>query len=63
MTEPQLLKLLRKQARASSQSEVAKALGVTQQHLCDVLKGRRGISDRLASKLGFIRRVTFEPKS
>jgi hypothetical protein len=62
MTELQLLKLLRKQVRASSLGEVAKTLSVTPQYLCDVLKGRRGISDRLASNMGFIRRVTFEPK-
>lgn len=43
----------------ATQKEAAKNIGVSEQFLSDVLKGRREISERLASKLGFRRTVRF----
>ena len=44
-----------------SAKAVATRMGLSQQYLCDVRKGRREVSDRLASMLGLRRIVTFEP--
>lgn len=35
-----------------SQKSAAKALGISQQYLCDLLKGRRPFSARVLQKLG-----------
>ncbi len=44
-----------------SAKAVAARMGLSPQYLCDVRKGRREVSDRLAQKLGLRRIVTFEP--
>lgn len=43
----------------TTQKRVAIALGVSPQYLCDIIKGRREISEQVAEKLGFERVVTF----
>ena len=43
-----------------SQDTLARALNISPQYLCDVLKGRRSVSANLAQKLGYRRRVMFE---
>ena len=42
-----------------TQKRAAKDLGISQQYLCDVLKGRREISATLADQLGYERVVMF----
>lgn len=42
-----------------SQKAVAKKLGVSQQYLTDVLKGRRDISDTVARKMGYEKVAVF----
>jgi len=36
-----------------SQSATARQLGYSPQYICDIMKGRRGISAELASRLGY----------
>ena len=38
---------------AGSQARVAEALGVTPAYLSDILRGKRGISDEFAARLGY----------
>lgn len=44
---------------SGSQKEAAKRLKVTPAYLHDVLKGRRGITEKLAAKLGWEKQVTW----
>lgn len=44
---------------AGTQKTVAKALGISQQYLCEVLSGRRDVSRSLAVKLGYRRVIAF----
>jgi plasmid maintenance system antidote protein VapI len=53
------LQMLKAECKKSSQSKVAKRLGVSRQFICDVLKGRRDITDRLLEGLGVEKRVTY----
>lgn len=46
--------------KGSSQSKVAKTLGISSPFLSDVLKGRRDISSRLAEAMGYKKIVMFE---
>jgi len=59
ITESELIEKLRKRASESTQRAVAQELGISIQMLNDLLHGRRQVSDRLASVLGFERRVVF----
>lgn len=43
----------------TTQKQVSIALGISPQYLCDIIKGRREISEQVAEKLGFERVVTF----
>ena len=44
------------------QVRAAEALGVSRQHLNDVLHGRRGISLAIYGGLGYTREVVYRPK-
>lgn len=44
---------------AGTQKAVAKELRISQQFLCEVLSGKRDVSQSLAQKLGFKRVVGF----
>ena len=46
---------------AGSQKLAAAQMGISQQHLCDVLAGRRELGDGVLSRLGYRRVVRFEP--
>lgn len=58
-----LIAILRSACAAGGQQAWARAHGLSPQYVCDVLKGRRDVSERLANELGFLRRVVFEPFS
>lgn len=58
-SEETLIKILEAAVVLSSQKTVAKNLGISQQFICDVLKKRRGISERLAKKMGYKKIVYF----
>lgn len=60
--ESEVIKQIGQLAAASSQKAVAKELKVHPQVICDVLQGRRNISQRLASALGYRRVFGFVPK-
>ena len=45
--------------RGLTQSSWADAMGFSRQFICDVLAGRRPITERLAKALGYERRVVF----
>jgi plasmid maintenance system antidote protein VapI len=42
-----------------TQAEAAKALGISQQHIHDLLHRRRGLSPKVLSKLGLKRVVSY----
>jgi plasmid maintenance system antidote protein VapI len=55
------LEALRAKIKAlGSQSAVARELGITRAYMSDIVRGRRGISPRIANSLGFKKRVVFE---
>lgn len=47
-------------AGAGNQKAAAKRLGVSEQYLCDVLKGRREPGKKLLNALGYRRVVVYE---
>lgn len=59
-TEKYLVQTLRLRARKTSQVQVAKELGLSPAFICDVLKGRREVTERLARKMGYRKIVEFE---
>ena len=52
-------RLYREIEKHGNQKKTAKALGISQQFLTDVLKGRRSPGDRLLRALGMEKRVEF----
>lgn len=62
INEQQLIDILKRQVKGSSQKAVALKLGVTPQFLCDVLGRRRNISETLARALGYSREYVFIPR-
>jgi plasmid maintenance system antidote protein VapI len=52
---------LRRRVKESTQKDAAKSLKVTPQFICDVLKGRREISETLAKRLGYKRVTQYVP--
>ncbi len=52
-TYEELLSYLKDRCKASTQTQVAIELDISQQYLGDVLRGNRTISKQLALKLGF----------
>jgi hypothetical protein len=52
-------KLLREIQKYGTQKATAEALGISEQFLTDVLKGRRGPGPRLLKAMGLERRVEF----
>lgn len=61
-TERDLRELLREAcARAGGQKAWAQEHEVSPQLVCDILQGRRDVSERIANALGFIREVRFRP--
>jgi len=52
-TYEELLSYLKDRCKASTQTQVAIELDISQQYLGDVLRGNRSISKQLALKLGF----------
>lgn len=61
MNEAAVLAILKKRVAAlgSTQASVAAALAISPAYLCDVMQGRRGLSDKVLKKLGIERVVTY----
>lgn len=56
------LAMLRARVKAAgNQRDAAKALGISQQYLSDVLSGARPVSDRLLRRLGLRKVITYQP--
>ena len=53
MNEETLRREIQKRCDASSQTDAAKELGFSVQYIHDVIRGRRGISKKLAKALGY----------
>jgi len=49
----QLMRIFKERVSVSSSTRVARELGFSQSYIHQVLTGKRGISDKLALKLGF----------
>jgi predicted transcriptional regulator len=60
VTTRQIVQLLRNAVKMRSQREVADDLGLSPAFVCDVLKGRREVTERLARKMGYRKVVEFE---
>ncbi len=54
-----LARLQREVERYGNQKRTAEALGISEQFLTDVLKGRRGPGDKLLKALGLKKRVEY----
>lgn len=53
--ESDVLEMLRYRVSRSTQKKVAEEIGISQQYLCDILKERRVVPDRVGLYLGFDR--------
>lgn len=65
MEHDEVLALLRervKQAGRRKQAALAREMGITPQHLTDVLKGRKHVGAQLADGMGLERKVVFVPR-
>lgn len=61
LTEAEMLAVIEKRMKESAtQKALADEIGVSPQYINDVIRGRREISNELAKKFGFRRRVVFE---
>lgn len=61
-TQADLIAILRSECeRAGGQQAWARRAGFSPQYVCDVLKGRRDVSEAMANALGFLREVRFRP--
>ena len=60
LTERQMIETLKSRVRQSSQRKVAEELKLSPAFVCDVLKGRREVTERLARRMGFKRIIRFE---
>lgn len=58
-SQDDLIRILRAAVVLSNQKTVAANIGCSQQFLCDILKGRRPVTDRIANSIGFERREYF----
>lgn len=47
-------------AQMRSQKKVAESLHITQSYLSDILHGDRAVSESLAKKIGYIKKIYFE---
>lgn len=62
LTEAQAkLRLYKAVESAGSQAAFAKRHGISQQHVCDVLRCRRPLTDRLLAAVGLRRMVVYLP--
>lgn len=60
-TQDQILKTLRDLVQEKgSQTAVAQVLKVTPQHVGDMLRGRRDVSDKIARRLGYEKIILFK---
>lgn len=61
-TQGDLIAILRSQcAAAGGQTAWAARHGFSPQYVCDVLAGRRDVSEAMANALGFLREIRFVP--
>lgn len=61
-TEEDIYRLLENGIEKTSQSEFARKHGFSKGFINDVLNRRRGVSDRLAEALGYVRKIVFVRK-
>lgn len=59
MDREAIIRRLRKLCAQSSQRNVADEMQISEQYLCDVLKGRRNPGPRILQALGLERKVTY----
>lgn len=60
MNQEGFQKLLQREVeKAGNQKKASALLGVSEQFLSDVLRGRRGPGEKLLSKLGLVLRVSY----
>ena len=57
-TDEQIVEELRKATRESSQTAVAKEIGVSMAYISEVLKGRRPLGPKVLEYLGYRREVS-----
>lgn len=59
MTEDQIIKLIKDKKGDGSQSDLARAMGITPQYLHDVLNGRRAPGPKILEYLGIEKRENY----
>ena len=62
-THSEVLQELRKRVELSSQTSVARELGITISMVNDLVRERRDISERIAEALGYTREMIFRKKA
>lgn len=60
LTEQDVIAVLRKRVDASSQVKVAAEMGIHPSMMNDLIHGRRAVSDRIAKKLGYTKKVVYQ---
>lgn len=61
LSESQVLALLDSRCRQQGQASLARSIGASAQMVCDVRKGRKGLSAAVARGLGYRKTVRYEP--
>lgn len=60
-TSDQMLLVLKEYVReAGTQRAAAESLNITPQHISDLMRGRRDISENIAKQLGYTRMIIFQ---
>lgn len=60
MTNPVINDIIKLSDKLGSRKKAAISLGISPQYLCDVVMGRRDVSDNLAAKLGWSRNTKWQ---
>jgi plasmid maintenance system antidote protein VapI len=60
LTESDIVNDLRTRAMSTSQRDIARKLAMSPQFICDVLQGRRSVTESLARQMGYSRQVFYE---
>lgn len=61
-TKDEVLRIIKLRLKGKTQVTLAEELNISPGYLCDILAGKRGISEMLAEKLGFAICVGYKSK-
>ena len=60
LTQADMIGILKMLTSKASQRQVAKHFGISAAYINDIINGRRDVSEAVAAKLGYTRKVLYE---